>query len=310
MQLFGAGWLNEHLAGVISSGVRGNGLLNVAADDFFAAPLPLPPLPEQRKIAAILSSVDEAIQATQAVIGQTRRVKEGLLQDLLTRGIGHTRFKQTEIGEIPESWEVSTASALLDQGVLLGLQDGNHGSEYPRREEFGTSGLPYLAASGIDPDGNIDWGNLPRLGVERSNQLRIRPAQGGDVILTHNGTVGRVTRIPPHTETVVLSTTTTFYRCDNIRLDADFLAAYFQSPPFQQQLRSIMSQTTRNQVPITAQRRLYLVLPPTQEQRRITAVCESCNHLVGAYSAELRSLRCSKAGLLQDLLTGRVRVAA
>lgn len=68
--------------------------------------VPLPPLPEQKKIAAILSSVDEAIQAKRAVIEQTRRVKEGLLQDLLTRGIGHTRFKQTEIGEIPDAWKV------------------------------------------------------------------------------------------------------------------------------------------------------------------------------------------------------------
>jgi type I restriction enzyme S subunit len=62
--------------------------------------VPLPPLSEQKKIAAILSSVDDAIQATQAVIDQTRQVKEGLLQDLLTKGIGHTRFKQTEIGGI------------------------------------------------------------------------------------------------------------------------------------------------------------------------------------------------------------------
>ena len=77
--------------------------------------LPLPPLPEQKKIAAILSSVDEAIGATEAVIAQTRRVKEGLLQDLLTRGIRrggrpHTRFKETVIGEIPESWEVLRVS--------------------------------------------------------------------------------------------------------------------------------------------------------------------------------------------------------
>ena len=69
-------------------------------DAFCGLKLPLPPLPEQRKIAAILSSVDEAIQATEQVIQQTRRVKEGLLQELLTRGIGHTRFKQTPIGVV------------------------------------------------------------------------------------------------------------------------------------------------------------------------------------------------------------------
>lgn len=68
----------------------------------------LPPLPEQKKIASILSSVDEAIVKTKAIIDQTKKLKKGMMQELLTRGIGHTKFKQTEIGEIPESWEVST----------------------------------------------------------------------------------------------------------------------------------------------------------------------------------------------------------
>ena len=68
----------------------------------------LPALPEQRTIAAILSSVDDAIEKTQAVIDQVQVVKRGLMQELLTRGLPgwHTRFKQTEIGEIPEEWEV------------------------------------------------------------------------------------------------------------------------------------------------------------------------------------------------------------
>ncbi|MGC6515455.1 MAG: restriction endonuclease subunit S, partial [Myxococcota bacterium] len=96
----------------ITESVEGStGLKNISLTMLRQQRLLLPPLPEQRKIAAILSSLDEAIAATEAVIAQTRRVKEGLLQDLLTRGIGrggrpHTRFKQTEIGEIPESWEV------------------------------------------------------------------------------------------------------------------------------------------------------------------------------------------------------------
>ena len=67
----------------------------------------VPPLPEQRKIAAILSSVDDAIEKTRVVIDQVQVVKRGLVQELLTRGLPgrHTRFKQTEIGEMPEEWD-------------------------------------------------------------------------------------------------------------------------------------------------------------------------------------------------------------
>lgn len=68
----------------------------------------LPPLPEQRKIAAILSSVDETIEKTEAVIAQLEVVKKAMLEELLTRGIPgrHKRFKKTEIGEVPEEWSL------------------------------------------------------------------------------------------------------------------------------------------------------------------------------------------------------------
>jgi len=70
----------------------------------------LPPLPEQKKIAAILSSVDETIAKTESVIAQLQIVKKAMMEQLLTKGMPgrHTRFKQTEIGEIPEEWEVGT----------------------------------------------------------------------------------------------------------------------------------------------------------------------------------------------------------
>lgn len=83
-------------------------------DDVYSLRLPIPPLPEQKKIAEILSSVDEAIRATQAVIDQTKTLKQGLLNQLLTKGIGHKKFKQTEIGEIPVEWEVKELGDVCD----------------------------------------------------------------------------------------------------------------------------------------------------------------------------------------------------
>jgi len=73
--------------------------------------LPLPPIHEQRRIAEILSTVDELIHQTDAVIEQTERLKRGLMQDLLTQGIGHESFQTVQIGpkthQIPTSWEIS-----------------------------------------------------------------------------------------------------------------------------------------------------------------------------------------------------------
>ena len=268
----------------------------------------LPPLPEQKKIAAILGSVDEAIQATQAVIDQTRKVKQGLLQQLLTRGIGHTRFKKTEIGEIPEEWEVATARECVERGFILALQDGNHGSQYPRKSEFVREGLRYLSASNITEDGDIDFANCPCLAQDTSRRLRIPPAQGGDVILTHNATVGRVALLPKDAGVVIASTSTTYYRANARLLAPEYLVQYFRSRVYQRQLQRIMGQTTRNQVPITAQRNLSIVMPPLDEQKRITNLMAAVDEPVTAGRHKLATLINTKMGLMQDLLTGRVRV--
>ena len=68
--------------------------------------IPLPPLSEQQKIAEVLCTIDEAIQKTNEIIAKTEHLKKGLMQELLTKGIGHKEFKDTEIGRIPKEWEV------------------------------------------------------------------------------------------------------------------------------------------------------------------------------------------------------------
>jgi len=78
--------------------------------------IPLPPLPEQEKIAEVLSTVDEAIEKTGAAIEKTVRLKKGLMQRLLTHGIGHKEFKETEIGRIPKEWQIVR---IKDIGVVL-----------------------------------------------------------------------------------------------------------------------------------------------------------------------------------------------
>ena len=65
----------------------------------------LPPLPEQKKIASILTSVDEVIETTQKQIDKLQDLKKATMNELLTKGIGHTEFKDSELGRIPKSWE-------------------------------------------------------------------------------------------------------------------------------------------------------------------------------------------------------------
>ena len=120
----------------------------------------LPPLSEQRKIAAILSSVDDAIEKTQAVIDQVQVVKRGLMQELLTRGLPgrHTRFKQTEIGTIPQEWELKRLSEVASVQTGLAKNTAN----------AGPLSVPYLRVA------NVQDGFGPH-GSEVSERKRRRP---------------------------------------------------------------------------------------------------------------------------------------
>ena len=74
----------------------------------------IPPLPEQKKITEVLSTVDQAIEKNKEIIEKTKELKKGLMQELLTRGIGHKKFKKTEIGEIPVEWRVAKIEDCCD----------------------------------------------------------------------------------------------------------------------------------------------------------------------------------------------------
>ncbi|WP_372880282.1 restriction endonuclease subunit S [Psychromonas sp.] len=165
-----------------------------------------------------------------------------------------------------------TGQELLNNGYLTLLQDGNHGSQYPKKNEFIDSGLPYLSAQNIDDMGNVYIDDCPRLSEERASKLRIKPACGGDVILTHNATVGRVAVLDKNLGTVIGSTSTTYYRVNPGKLSATYLAAFMRSSYFQNQLTRLMKQSTRNQVPITTQKKLTFLLPSIEIQELIEKI--------------------------------------
>jgi len=96
---------------------QGSTFLELNKKDFRRFKINLPLLIEQQKIAEILSTVDDAIENTTNIIDKTRELKKGLMQKLFTEGIGHTRFKDTKIGRMPEEWEVMKIGNLINNVV-------------------------------------------------------------------------------------------------------------------------------------------------------------------------------------------------
>lgn len=269
--------------------------------------IPIPPLPEQQKIAAILSTVDAKIDIIDQQITETQELKKGLMQRLLTKGIGHTEFKNSPLGRIPKSWEVVQIQKLLDKGRIKGHLDGNHGGLYPKTDEFINEGVPYISANCF-LNGRVDFTKCKHLSMERSLQFRKGVAKNGDILFAHNATVGPVAFLETDLDFVILSTTATYYRLDNKTIDAKYWMFFLSSPTFKNQYEKVMGQSTRNQVPITMQRSFYTVLPAYEEQKAISDVLNTTDNKLEVLLEKKTTFQELKKGLMQQLLTGKIRV--
>lgn len=262
--------------------------------------LPWPKPAEQQKIADCLSTLDELIGAESQKLDALKAHKKGLMQQLFPReGETLPRLRFPEFRSAPE-WSVPTIQHLIDKEHIVGHLDGNHGELYPRAEEFASSGIPYLTANDF-ADGFVRFDRCRFLPEERALQFRKGVAKNGDVLFAHNATVGPVAKLSTELEFVILSTTATYFRCDPIFLSSDFLKAALSSPAFVSQYSRVMAQSTRNQVPITAQRKFVLQVPEPAEQHRIATCLSSLDDLIAAQSDRLAALQTHKQGLLQQL---------
>jgi type I restriction enzyme S subunit len=267
----------------------------------------LPPLPEQQKIAEILSTVDAKIEIVDQQIAETQELKKGLMQQLLTKGIGHTEFKDSALGKIPKSWEVAKIQDLIDDGKIVSHLDGNHGGLYPKAEEFIHDGVPYISANCFLSN-RVDFSKCKHLSMDRSLKFKKGVAKNGDVLFAHNATVGPVALLETDLDFVILSTTATYFRLDNKTIDAKYWMFFLSSPVFKNQYEKVMGQSTRNQVPITMQRSFFSVLPTFKEQKEISERISLVAQKLEVLSEKKATYQELKQGLMQQLLTGKVRV--
>ena len=175
------------------------------------------------------------------------------------------RFSEFEI-----NWRHVQIQKLIDEKVIISHLDGNHGELYPRSEEFTNDGVPYVTANDFS-NGIVNLENCKYLPLERASQFKKGIAQNEDVLFAHNATVGPTALLLTELDYVILSTTATYFRCDNKQLLNRFLKFFFETVFFIRQYSRVMSQSTRNQVPITTQRTFFINLPKLPEQKKIAS---------------------------------------
>jgi len=293
----------DELRGI--SGGEGRSGLNLTLINNYE--IKIPDIKIQQKISDILSSIDEAIQKTDQIIRKSEELKNGLMNELLTRGIGHKKFKKTKLGETPEGWKILSLQEMLDRGMITGHLDGNHGELYPKSSEFTDAGVPYISVNNI-LDKRVDFTHSKYLSELRAKQFKKGVAINGDILFAHNATVGPVALLKTGYPFVVLSTSLTYYRCDPSMLNPEYLLNYMQSEMFKNQYQRVMSQTTRNQVPITAQRKLFHVVPSLEEQKTIASILSKIDEHTRINTSEKEKFSKLKSGLMQDIFNQKVQI--
>ncbi len=179
---------------------------------------------------------------------------------------------------------------LIDRGVIKMHKDGNHGSLYPRAHEFEQEGIPFLSAKCISEDGVLMPSHVQFLNDKKASAMKIGWIENGDVLLAHNATVGKTLLYRGEYVKALIGTSLTAFRPDAEYLDSAYLFSALRSHKFQNQLFSNMGQTTRNQVPITAQRRLLIPLPPLSLQKEFASIIESIEKQKERVKAHLEEL--------------------
>ncbi len=268
-------------------------------------PILAPPLPEQKKIAAILTSVDTVIEKTQAQIDKLKDLKTGMMQELLTKGIGHTEFKDSPVGRIPVEWGVVTVLE-LGNGHKDTVQTGPFGAQL-HSKDYVEEGIPLVLIKNIKEDG-LDDTDIPKITEKDANRLSRYRLKEGDIVFSRVGRVGSCFLCSKNEEGWVFSGQTLRIRFNNSKVDLTYFNYALRTEEIQKELIGESVGSTRSSINTTILESLSVKLPPIQEQKKIASILQSLDSNIKSRELKLKQLMSVKKALMQDLLTGKVRV--
>ena len=302
--LFESGTLDGQLRLIAKEGGRAHGLLNVKPSEFFKVVADLPPLPEQRRIAAILSSVDEAIEKTQAVIDQMQVVKRGLMQELLTRGLPgrHTRFKRTEIGEIPETWDLVS---LADCGARV--TSGSRGwAKY-----YSNGGALFLRITNLARNTiRLQLDSIRRVTLpDGSAEGRRTRVQAGDLVISITADLGLIGIIPADVGEAYVNQHLALVRLLDCELSPEFAGYFLATATSRNRFDRLNDSGAKAGLNLPTIMKLTVPRPPRDEQDAIVQVLAATEDRLATEARKLAGLAATKRALMSVLLTGELRVA-
>ena len=296
-------WMVVHATGSIMSGLNQQVVARI--------PVLLPPRPEQHRIAEILDTLDGAIRKTEQVIAKLQQMKQGLLHDLLTRGIddnGELRdpvrhpeqFKDSPLGRIPRGWDASTVDSEFD--IAAGMTLGPH--RRPAANPF-----PYLRVANVFK-GRLDLRDVAFIEARPSEVVGRTLVEGDLLVVEGHANPEEIGRCAMATRSVRGFTFQNhLFRLRPRRATHGYGLLWMNGDVVRSYWRRVCSTSSGlNTINRTKLRAVPMAVPSQAEQRRIQSALEQAVSRLRAEGEEVAKLRTLKQGLMDDLLTGRVRV--
>lgn len=295
----------------IGSTVRG-----ITTGDLLALPLQYPEMPEQSRIAAVLDTIDETIAKTEAVIAKLRQVRTGLLHDLLTCGLDENgqlrdpvahpeQFQDSPLGRIPKAWAFESLGERL-QRIGGTIQTGPFGSQL-HAHEYTAEGVPVIMPQDII-EGSVSVAKIARILSTRADELKRHRVRLGDLVFARRGDLSRCAAITEREVGWLCGTGCLLMRFEETTLSSTWLSFAYQHNIGQRQIASRAVGTTMVNLNTKLLSHLQFGFPQKNEQD--VAVCRvtQADSTIHQEEANLAKLALMKSGLMDDLLTGRVRV--
>lgn len=277
---------------------------NLSQSKLAELPMALPPLPEQKKIAHLLSTVQRAIEAQERIIQTTTELKKALMHKLFTEGLQNEPQKQSEIGPVPESWEV------VDLGDVINLFPG-----YAFKSDEGISeSNTQLLRMGNLYQNTLDLNRSPIFYPDSFAAAHKRfVLKEGDLVMSLTGTSGKedygfTVRIPKTDKTLLLNQRVTRIDVTDHRLQKDFAHHFLLSRKFLDHLYPTAKGMKQANLSTNAMKKLKVVLPSEAEQLEIASCFKSLDQKVVVAGRKAAALQDLFRTLLHELMTAKTRV--
>jgi len=296
----------------------GTTFLEISGSEFGDIYVPLPEVEEAGKIAEILDTLDAAIRGTEAVVAKLKAMKQGLLHDLLTRGIdanGDLRppqpeaphlYKQTPLGWLPKEWETSKPPGLAMHNRPV-IRTGPFGSSL-KGEHWRENGRPVITIGSFGENGFI-LDELLFIDEKKAAAMLEYEVHSGDLVFSRVADVGRSLVVDDRQAGWIMSSNLMRISVDPRRLLPGLLHVQLRhSVRLRKQMSQLVNSAGRDVANSAVLLALDIAVPPRQEQASIRDAIEAINEKLASEEDQLDKLRLHKSGLMDDLLTGRVPV--